>query len=104
MTDEYLDFTFIEIKPVKDKINYFLEVDKSTNDDEKILNLIYRRKPIYVLHYPKSKNIQVSYGLSQNLQGYKIAHFCSTEDGSSGSPILSFLFHHEFYMLLSFHF
>ena len=35
MTDEYLDFTFIEIKPVKDKINYFLEVDKSTNDEKK---------------------------------------------------------------------
>ena len=51
--------------------------------------MIYRRKSVYVLHYPKSRIIQVSYGLSQGLQGYKTAYFCSTEDGSSGSPILS---------------
>ena len=78
-----IDITIIEIKPNKDNINNFLEID------DNILELGCRRKSIYIIHYPKDK-LQVSYGLiNYILEGKKISHYCNTEDGSSGSPILS---------------
>ena len=80
--DEGLDITIIEIKPNKDKINDFLEID------DKILEYECIKKSIYILHYPKDK-LLVSYGLMKNLEGKKINHYCNTEKGSSGSPILS---------------
>ena len=81
--EEGIDITIIEIKPNKDKINNFLEID------DKILELECKRKSIYILHYPKDKQL-VSYGLINDiLERKKINHYCNTEDGSSGSPILS---------------
>jgi len=81
--EEGIDITIIEIKPNKDKINNYLEID------DKILELECKRKSIYILHYPKDK-LLVSYGLIKNiLDGKKINHYCNTENGSSGSPILS---------------
>ena len=81
--EEGIDITIIEIKPNRDKINNFLEID------DKILELECKRKSIYILHYPKDK-LLVSYGLIKNiLDGKKISHYCNTENGSSGSPILS---------------
>ena len=48
----------------------------------------YRKKSIYILHYPNKR--YVSYGLINELIEYKtILHYCYTEHGSSGSPILS---------------
>ena len=47
------------------------------------------RKSIYILQYPKDKRL-VSYGLMKDISdGEKINHYCNTEDGASGSPILS---------------
>ena len=81
--EEGIDITIIEIRPNQDKINNFLEID------DKILELECKRKSIYILHYPKDKQL-VSYGLINDiLEGKKINHYCNTEDGSSGSPILS---------------
>jgi len=81
--EEGIDITIIEIKPNRDKINNFLEID------DKILELECIRKSIYILHYPKDK-LLVSYGLIKDiLDGKTINHFCNTENGSSGSPILS---------------
>jgi len=80
---EGIDITIIEIKPKTDKINAFLEID------DNILELDCKRKSIYILHYPKDKKL-VSYGLMKDiLNGKKISHYCNTERGSSGSPILS---------------
>ena len=80
---EGIDFTIIEIKPIKDKIRNFLQID------EEILELECNRKSIYLLHYPKDKKL-VSYGLIKGIiDGKKIIHYCNTEEGSSGSPILS---------------
>ena len=46
-------------------------------------------KSIYILHYPKGK-LNVSYGLINIIIDNKtINHYCITEEGSSGSPILS---------------
>jgi len=78
-----IDITIIEIKPNKDKIYKFLDID------DKALELNCKRKSIYILHYPRDK-LLVSYGLMKDiLEGKKINHYCNTEDGSSGSPILS---------------
>ena len=82
--DEGIDITIIEIKQQKDEINNFLGYD---NDE--ILGIEYKRKSIYILHYPNDKKL-VSYGLIQDIRdGKKICHYCNTEEGSSGSPILS---------------
>ena len=81
--EDGIDITIIEIRPNQDKINNFLEID------DKILELECKRKSVYILHYPKDKQL-VSYGLINDiLDGKKIYHYCNTEDGSSGSPILS---------------
>ena len=78
-----IDITIIEIKPNKDKINNFLEID------DKILELECIRKSIYILHYPQEERL-VSFGLMNDIfEGNKINHYCNTEKGSSGGPILS---------------
>ena len=84
-----LDVTIIEIRPNKDKINNFLELDEDINKEENILKTIYKKKSIYILHYPKGDNAQVSYGLLKEKENNELNHYCSTETGSSGSPILS---------------
>ena len=81
---EGIDITIIEIKENKDEINNFLDYD---NDE--ILGIEYKRKSIYILHYPNDIKL-VSYGLIQNIiDGKQIRHYCNTYEGSSGSPILS---------------
>ncbi len=90
LTCSKLDITLIEIHPNSDKINDFLELDEEINKDINILEKTYRDKSIYVLHYPKATKSHVSYGLLNQIQeSNKIIHSCSTEEGSSGSPILS---------------
>ena len=80
---EGIDITIIEIKPNKDKINSYLEIDIE------ILELECMKKSIYILHYPKEKKL-VSFGLLNDIkESRKISHYCNTEDGSSGSPIFS---------------
>ncbi len=46
-------------------------------------------KSIYILQYPKGTKSHVSYGLLSYIKNGNLNHYCSTEDGSSGSPILS---------------
>ena len=80
---EGIDIAIIEIKPKIDNIYNFLEIDDET------LELECKRKSIYILHYPKDKQL-VSYGLMKDIiADKKINHYCNTEEGSSGSPILS---------------
>ena len=87
-TDKKLDVTIIEIIPKEDKINYFLEIDNIINNNENINNM-FKKKSIYILHYPRNSNIVASFGLLQNINGNDINHKCSTDHGSSGSPIFS---------------
>ena len=90
-TNVNLDITIIEIKPEKDHINKedFLSIDQNINKDESILETLYLKHSIYVLHYQKGKEIYVSYGFSKGILNKEICHYCNTEKGSSGSPILS---------------
>ena len=88
-TNKKLDVTIIEIKPNKDEINNFMEIDKKDIKKEKeLLEVNYRRKSAYILHYPKGE-LCVSYGLINDIIDGKINHYCNTDVGSSGSPILS---------------
>ena len=57
-SENYIDITIIEIKP-GNGINDFLEVDDSINND--LFELEYRKKSIYIIHYPKGE-LSVSYG------------------------------------------
>ena len=88
-TSKKYDTTIIEIKKEKDEIYNYLEVDKNIFQDNS--NILYYNNTIYILHYPGNKIASVSYGiLNKNEKlNYEIIHCCSTEKGSSGSPILS---------------
>ena len=87
--NENYDIALIEIQN-DDEIKYFLELDDNLFIEKE--HVLYLYKSIYVLHYPKGKNACVSYGLLNAFDESKksdIQHTCSTQDGSSGSPILN---------------
>ena len=52
-------------------------------------NIFYEETSVYVLHYPLGEKVAVSYGLLNEINNYEIKYKCSTEHGSSGSPILN---------------
>lgn len=89
MTNEEFDITIIEIKPNEDKINNFLEIDENAFEDPRILKLKYKNMSAYLLHYPKGGKIQASFGWIDSLSESIISHSCSSEYGSSGSPLFS---------------
>ena len=88
-TSKKYDTTIIEIKKEKDEIFNYLELDKNIFQDNS--NLLYYNDTIYILHYPGNKIASVSYGLLNKKEeiNFEMLHYCSTEKGSSGSPILS---------------
>lgn len=61
--------------------------------DENIFNeaseSFYDSKSIYILQYPNGNNSSVSFGFINNIKDCNIYHLCSTETGSSGSPIIN---------------
>ena len=92
-TSKDYDVTFIEIKEEDGiKIDSFLDIDAQINEvnpDE-----TYRKKPVYLLHYPKGIEVQKSEGLIKNItiinNNYiDIQHFCDSKKGSSGCPIIN---------------
>ena len=91
-TSEKYDTTIIEIKPNKDQINYFLELDENINAQN--LNEIYSEKTIYIIDYSQfvnETNISISFGILKKISEknkYDIYHLCSSENNFSGSPIL----------------
>ena len=89
-SDKNIDITIIEIKPNKDGIDKYLELDEDDiYRNKKNIELDYKKKSIYILHYPKGK-LNVSYGLVNDIiDNKKINHYCNTDEGSSGSPMLS---------------
>ena len=84
-----LDLTFIEIKPEEDKINNFLELDEDIYIDRKIIENIYKRKSVYIIHYPNEKSLHVSYSILNNMMDNDIFYYFNTDDDLSGSPIFS---------------
>ena len=80
------DIAIIELNTI-DKINNYLELDDNLFIEKE--KIFYQDKSIYILQYPNGNKAGVSYGLLSDLEKYDIKHLCSTEHGSSGSPILN---------------
>ena len=95
-TSKFFDVTIIRIKEEDDLNIKYLELDNeiidyfSSNKKEVPIYLsnIYSNNSIYLLHYPENKEVVVSYGQPPNFSESEIKHYCSTKEGSSGSPIL----------------
>ena len=86
--NEY-DITIIKLNE-EDEIKNFLEIDKNIfkNNSE----LYYGDEQIYILHYPNAGKPSISYGKGiEKVTDFDIKHFCNTQPGSSGGPILSLL-------------
>ena len=89
-TNKKYDITIIEINPEKDDINNYI---KFMELDEKYIknpNIIHE-KSIYLIHYPLGDKGAVSFGIINRIDKYNIEHYCSTQHGSSGSPIINLL-------------
>ena len=87
--NEY-DVTIIEIKKNDNfDLNHLLELDYDIYQDH--LDNIYKDKSIYIIHYPKGKESSYSDSTIKNIDinNTKIYHLCSTDEGSSGAPILN---------------
>ena len=80
------DITIIELKE-KDGIKNLLELDENLFNDKS--EYLYDSKSIYILQYPNGNKSSVSFGNVNNINNKNIYHICSTENGSSGSPILN---------------
>ena len=82
--DKY-DMMIIRLK--EGEVNNYLEIDENIFDksvDD------YENEGIYILHYPMAEEAKVSKGKGiEKVNDYDIKHFCHTEPGSSGGPILS---------------
>ena len=95
-TSKKYDTTIIQINPEKENINDFLELDDIIYDEDLSPNL--ENKTIYIIQYPGygySQMAAVSFGTiinqlneSDKVEKFEILHNCSTDHGSSGSPIL----------------
>ena len=90
-TSSKFDITIIEIKIKEDNIdiNNFLEIDEIIYKNRLFVETALINKSIYIIHYPKGKNVKVSYGLFSNIIDNDVNHLCCTEEGSSGAPIIS---------------
>ena len=85
---EKYNVSFLEIDP-DDKINNFLELDPNLFKPNDILNAIYQKSSVYILHYLKGNKVACSSGIISEVQDFNINHLCNTDSGSSGAPILS---------------
>ena len=93
-TNKEYDISIIEIKE-EDEINNFLELDINILND--ILNNNnkndkYLEQSIYIIQYPQGE-LSLSCSLLDKIyedKKYSFGHKCSTDNGSSGSPILNY--------------
>jgi len=87
-TERNYDITIIEINENIDGIYEYLELDENILND----TINYIGNSIYILHYPNQNKVYVSYGILKNIiidENYSFTHYCSTDYGSSGSPIIN---------------
>ena len=90
-TNKEYDITIIVIKK-GDYINNYLKIDQNIMKKDK--NIIYKNNSIYILQYPGGKILGVSYAILKGIyedKKYNFNHVCSTEEGSSGSPIINLI-------------
>ena len=83
--DKY-DMMIIRLK--EGEVNNYLEIDENIFKWDSENN--YKNEGIYILHYPMAEEAKVSKGKGlEKINDYDIKHYCHTEPGSSGGPILS---------------
>ena len=81
------EYDIIIIRLQDGEINHYLEIDENIFENSENA---YKDEPIYILHFPGADKAKISYGKGiEKLDEYNIKHLCNTEEGSSGSPILS---------------
>ena len=83
------EYDIIIIRLQDGEINHYLEIDENIFENSE---KAYKNEQIYILHYPgKDEKAQISSSDKgiEKLDEYNIKHFCNTQPGSSGSPILS---------------
>jgi len=85
-SNEAFDITIIELKKEDGIVNY-LELDDNLLKENSEIG--YQSKTIYNLFYNKEGKACVSYGILKEIPDFNLIHLCSTEKGSSGSPILN---------------
>ena len=87
-TNRELDITIIEIKNY-DNINNYLDLDEKLKINKN--NFLFKGESIYLIHHRRDENLYVSYGIIKEIENkkYDFKHLCDTDNGSSGSPILS---------------
>ena len=83
-TNKKYNITIIEIIPEKDLIYSFLELDEQIFDKDN-KNELFIKESIYTLQCDN----KVSFGIVSIIEEYNIFHYCNTDSGSGGSPILN---------------
>ena len=82
-------YDIIIIRLLDNEIEHYLKIDENIFENSE---KEYKDEPIYILYYPgKDEKAKVSYSEKgiEKINEYDIKHYCNTEEGSSGSPILS---------------
>ena len=89
-TNKKYDISIIELK----KTDLFNEEDMLSIDaniyDKNNLVEFYKNRQVYILHYPKGVEVRYSSDTIRNVfeAADKFQHYCSTDSGSSGAPII----------------
>jgi len=88
--EKEFDITIIELKKGEFKENYYLEIDNDLFISDQ-LDKIFRNKSVYIIHYPKGKEAKYSVDSVKSIdcENKAIDHFCDTDEGSSGGPIIN---------------
>ena len=87
--DNY-DITIIGLENNEFKYSDLLEIDENIFEDGN-LNELFENKSVYILHYPKGKEPEHSVDTIKGISIDKnqINHYCATDNGSSGAPIMN---------------
>jgi hypothetical protein len=84
------DVTIIEIKQGDNlDTDSFLDVDNYFSIKD--LNETFKDKSVFIGHYPFGENIEYAFGTIFHIRedNYTLKHYCHTEHGSSGGPIIN---------------
>ena len=87
-TNQEYDITIIEIKKNDGlKKESFLEIDNDIFKEN--IEKIYKQESIYLLHYPKGKEMNCANGVIKRIYEDIIEHTCDSSEGSSGGPLIN---------------
>jgi hypothetical protein len=89
-TNKEYDVTIIEIKK-EDNVDgdSFLKIDEKIYQDNPFD--FFAKKSVYIMQYPEYIDACVSFGIINkiNADNNEIGHYCTTNKGSSGAPIIN---------------